>query len=168
MFSFSLNSFTRGPKLFFGMLTNVHKSEFNRSVSAQALHTEIKGKKDKVEDLQKTSDTCATSIKVCCCARLGSTHPLTWYHPKQWSPPLSCFQDYELQLASYSSGLETLLKIPIKRTMLQSPASVVRHEVRGPSAFNQFAVLTNTLKRCCLTWASHLFTHHCNRFKTNL
>lgn len=41
-----------------------------------------------------------------------------------------CFQDYELQLASYSSGLETLLKIPIKRTMLQSPASVVRQEVR--------------------------------------
>lgn len=47
----------------------------------------------------------------------------------------SClFQDYELQLASYSSGLETLLKIPIKRTMLQSPATVVRHEVREPSA----------------------------------
>lgn len=38
-------------------------------------------------------------------------------------------QDYELQLASYSSGLETLLKIPIKRTMLLSPASVVRQEV---------------------------------------
>lgn len=40
-----------------------------------------------------------------------------------------CLQDYELQLASYSSGLETLLNIPIKRTMLQSPASVVRQEV---------------------------------------
>lgn len=45
----------------------------------------------------------------------------------------SLFQDYELQLASYSSGLETLLKIPIKRTMLQSPASVVRQEVWPPS-----------------------------------
>uniref|UniRef100_A0A8C4HUJ6 Desmoplakin a n=1 Tax=Dicentrarchus labrax TaxID=13489 RepID=A0A8C4HUJ6_DICLA len=65
----------------------------------KALHTEIKGKKEKVEDVQKNADTCATSIK-----------------------------DYELQLASYSSGLETLLNIPIKRTMLQSPASVVRHE----------------------------------------
>lgn len=39
------------------------------------------------------------------------------------------FQDYELQLASYSSGLETLLNIPVKRTMLQSPSSVVRQEV---------------------------------------
>ncbi|CAJ1072360.1 LOW QUALITY PROTEIN: desmoplakin-like [Xyrichtys novacula] len=65
----------------------------------KALHTEIKGKKEKVEDVQKDADTCAASIK-----------------------------DYELQLASYSSGLETLLNIPIKRTMLQSPASVVRQE----------------------------------------
>uniref|UniRef100_A0A8D3D3F9 Desmoplakin a n=1 Tax=Scophthalmus maximus TaxID=52904 RepID=A0A8D3D3F9_SCOMX len=65
----------------------------------KVLHTEIKGKKEKVEDVQKNADTCATSIK-----------------------------DYELQLASYSSGLETLLNIPIKRTMLQSPASVVRKE----------------------------------------
>ncbi|XP_068196145.1 desmoplakin-A isoform X2 [Antennarius striatus] len=65
----------------------------------KALHTEIKGKKEKVEDVQRKADTCAASIK-----------------------------DYELQLASYSSGLETLLNIPIKRTMLQSPASVVREE----------------------------------------
>ncbi|XP_070774246.1 desmoplakin-A isoform X1 [Enoplosus armatus] len=68
----------------------------------KALHTEIKGKKEKVEDVHKNADTCAGSIK-----------------------------DYELQLASYSSGLETLLNIPIKRTMLQSPASVVRQEVTG-------------------------------------
>ncbi|XP_074507516.1 desmoplakin-A isoform X1 [Sebastes fasciatus] len=65
----------------------------------KALHTEIKGKKEKVEVVHRNADTCATSIK-----------------------------DYELQLASYSSGLETLLNIPIKRTMLQSPASVVRQE----------------------------------------
>ncbi|XP_057713577.1 desmoplakin-A-like isoform X2 [Corythoichthys intestinalis] len=63
------------------------------------LHGEIKGKKDKVEDVQKDADTCAASIK-----------------------------DYELQLASYSSGLETLLNIPIKRTMLKSPAAVIRQE----------------------------------------
>lgn len=47
-------------------------------------------------------------------------------------PVFTCatsFQDYELQLASYSAGLETLLNIPIKRTMLQSPATVVRQEV---------------------------------------
>nr|XP_057924098.1 desmoplakin-A-like isoform X2 [Doryrhamphus excisus] len=65
----------------------------------KALHGEIKGKKEKVEDVHKDADTCAVSIK-----------------------------DYEMQLASYSSGLETLLNIPIKRTMLQSPASVVRQE----------------------------------------
>ncbi|XP_072220758.1 desmoplakin-A isoform X3 [Leuresthes tenuis] len=65
----------------------------------KALHNEIKSKKEKVEDVQKNADTCGASIK-----------------------------DYELQLASYSSGLETLLNIPIKRTMLQSPASVVRRQ----------------------------------------
>ncbi|XP_067108659.1 desmoplakin-A isoform X3 [Osmerus mordax] len=65
----------------------------------KALHSEIKGKKEKVEDVQKEADTCAASIK-----------------------------DYELQLASYSAGLETLLNIPIKRTMLQSPATAVREE----------------------------------------
>lgn len=65
----------------------------------KALHTEIKGKKEKVEDVNKNADTCAGSIK-----------------------------DYELQLASYSAGLETLLNIPIKRTMLHSPASVVRNK----------------------------------------
>ncbi|XP_078790121.1 desmoplakin-A isoform X4 [Oryzias latipes] len=65
----------------------------------KALHNEIKGKREKVEDVQKSADTCASSIK-----------------------------DYELQLASYGSGLETLLNVPIKRTMLQSPASVVRQE----------------------------------------
>ncbi|XP_063317436.1 desmoplakin-A-like isoform X2 [Pelmatolapia mariae] len=65
----------------------------------KALHNEIKGKKEKVEDVQKNANTCAASIK-----------------------------DYELQLASYSSGLETLLNVPIKRTMLQSPASAVRQE----------------------------------------
>ncbi|XP_030630264.1 desmoplakin-A isoform X1 [Chanos chanos] len=63
------------------------------------LHNEIKGKKEKVDDVHKDADTCALSIK-----------------------------DYELQLASYSAGLETLLNIPIKRTMLQSPATVLRQE----------------------------------------
>lgn len=38
-------------------------------------------------------------------------------------------QDYELQLASYTSGLETLLNIPIKRTMVQSPSGVILQEV---------------------------------------
>lgn len=42
-------------------------------------------------------------------------------------------QDYELQLASYTSGLETLLNIPIKRSMVQSPSGVIMQEVRVPS-----------------------------------
>lgn len=32
--------------------------------TSQALHTEIKGKKEKVEDVHKNADTCAASIKV--------------------------------------------------------------------------------------------------------
>ncbi|KAI4903225.1 hypothetical protein NFI96_020509 [Prochilodus magdalenae] len=65
----------------------------------KALHSEIKGKKEKVDDVQKDANTCAASIK-----------------------------DYELQLASYSAGLETLLNIPIKRTMLNSPATELSQE----------------------------------------
>ncbi|KAF4088598.1 hypothetical protein AMELA_G00056630 [Ameiurus melas] len=65
----------------------------------KTLHSEIKGKKDKVEEVQKDASTCAASIK-----------------------------DYELELASYSAGLETLLNIPFKRTMLQSPATVLNQE----------------------------------------
>ncbi|MBN3315832.1 DESP protein, partial [Atractosteus spatula] len=37
-------------------------------------------------------------------------------------------KDYELQLASYGAGLETLLNIPIKRTMVQSPSTVILQE----------------------------------------
>ncbi|XP_073729089.1 desmoplakin-A isoform X2 [Misgurnus anguillicaudatus] len=65
----------------------------------KALYSEIKGKKEKLDGVVTDADTCAASIK-----------------------------DYELQLASYSSGLETLLNIPIKRTMLQSPATELRQE----------------------------------------
>uniref|UniRef100_A0A8C7NF30 Desmoplakin a n=1 Tax=Oncorhynchus mykiss TaxID=8022 RepID=A0A8C7NF30_ONCMY len=54
----------------------------------KVLHSEIKGKKEKVEDVQKDADT----------------------------------------LPVFTHGLETLLNIPIKRTMLQSPATVVRQE----------------------------------------
>lgn len=39
------------------------------------------------------------------------------------------FQDYETDLAAYSSGLETLLNIPIKRTMLKSPTVDLHQEV---------------------------------------
>uniref|UniRef100_A0A8C6KYF7 Desmoplakin n=1 Tax=Nothobranchius furzeri TaxID=105023 RepID=A0A8C6KYF7_NOTFU len=71
----------------------------------KTLYNEIKGKKDKVDEMQKNADNCAASIN-----------------------------DYELQLASYSSGLETLLNVPIKKTVLQSPAKVVRQEASGLQA----------------------------------
>ncbi|CAL8238421.1 unnamed protein product, partial [Merluccius merluccius] len=80
----------------------------------KALYNEIKGKQGKVEDVQKDAETCATSIK-----------------------------DYELQLASYSAGLETLRNIPIKRTVLKSPATVVRQEATDLNA-NYIELLTRS------------------------
>uniref|UniRef100_A0A8C9U8I4 Desmoplakin n=1 Tax=Scleropages formosus TaxID=113540 RepID=A0A8C9U8I4_SCLFO len=37
-------------------------------------------------------------------------------------------KDYELQLASYGAGLETLLNIPVRKTLLQSPSTIVSQE----------------------------------------
>ncbi|XP_016530463.1 desmoplakin-A isoform X2 [Poecilia formosa] len=65
----------------------------------KTLHNEIKNRKDRLDDVLRNADTCVTSIK-----------------------------NYELELASYSSGLGTLLNVPVKRTLLQSPASSVRRE----------------------------------------
>uniref|UniRef100_A0A3Q2XP48 Desmoplakin n=1 Tax=Hippocampus comes TaxID=109280 RepID=A0A3Q2XP48_HIPCM len=58
-----------------------------------ALNAEIKAKRETLESVLKDNDACVTAIK-----------------------------DYETDLASYTSGLETLLNIPIKRTMLRSPS----------------------------------------------
>ncbi|KAI5094436.1 desmoplakin isoform X1 [Silurus meridionalis] len=66
----------------------------------KALNSEISGKRETVEAVQRDGEKCVNSIK-----------------------------DYELGLASYSAGLETLLNIPIKKTMLQSPTTVVIQEV---------------------------------------
>ncbi|MGH0163626.1 UNVERIFIED_CONTAM: hypothetical protein FKN15_055862 [Acipenser sinensis] len=65
----------------------------------KALLTEIKSKRGTVEDVQKNAELSASAIK-----------------------------DYELQLASYSAGLDTLLNIPIKKTMLRSPSTVILQE----------------------------------------
>lgn len=46
------------------MSDEISKINTPLSVAAQALHTEIKGKKERVEDVQKNADTLATSIKV--------------------------------------------------------------------------------------------------------
>uniref|UniRef100_A0A3B3C6J8 Desmoplakin b n=1 Tax=Oryzias melastigma TaxID=30732 RepID=A0A3B3C6J8_ORYME len=65
----------------------------------KALNTEIKAKKETVESVLKDNETCVHAIK-----------------------------DYEGDLASYASGLETLLKIPFKRTMLKSPSTDLNQE----------------------------------------
>ncbi|KAM6938946.1 desmoplakin-B [Lycodopsis pacificus] len=59
----------------------------------KALNSEIKVKRETVERVLKDNEACVNAIK-----------------------------DYETDLASYTSGLETLLNIPIKRTMLKSPS----------------------------------------------
>uniref|UniRef100_A0A671MZJ8 Desmoplakin-like n=1 Tax=Sinocyclocheilus anshuiensis TaxID=1608454 RepID=A0A671MZJ8_9TELE len=43
-------------------------------------------------------------------------------------------KNYELELATYSAGLETLLNIPIRRTVLQSPSSTISEEVSSLNA----------------------------------
>uniref|UniRef100_A0A3P9GZS7 Desmoplakin b n=1 Tax=Oryzias latipes TaxID=8090 RepID=A0A3P9GZS7_ORYLA len=74
--------------------------ELKEHISNQkALNTEIKAKKETVESVLKDNETCVHAIK-----------------------------DYEADLASYASGLETLLKIPFKRTMLRSPSMDLNQE----------------------------------------
>ncbi|KAM7387759.1 hypothetical protein PAMP_023977 [Pampus punctatissimus] len=65
----------------------------------KALNSEIKMKRETVESVLKDNETCVNYIK-----------------------------DYEMDLSSYISGLETLLNIPIKRTMLKSPSMELNHE----------------------------------------
>uniref|UniRef100_A0A8C8BRA4 Desmoplakin n=1 Tax=Oncorhynchus tshawytscha TaxID=74940 RepID=A0A8C8BRA4_ONCTS len=68
----------------------------------KVLNSEIKGKRESVVSVLGDTDACVNSIK-----------------------------DYELELASYSAGLETLLNIPMKRTMLQSPSTKLTEEVNS-------------------------------------
>lgn len=83
---------------------------------------EIKSKRESLEGVLKDNIACWESIKVrtpsSFCAAASTVHP----HP-------SVFQDYETDLAAYTSGLETLLNIPIKRTMLKSPTVDLNQEV---------------------------------------
>ncbi|XP_015227441.1 PREDICTED: desmoplakin-like [Cyprinodon variegatus] len=65
----------------------------------KALNTEIKAKRETVDSVLRDNVTCVNSIK-----------------------------DYETDLNSYTSGLETLLNIPIKRTMLKSPSMDLNQE----------------------------------------
>eukprot|EP00063_Salmo_salar_P049553 XP_014024388.1 PREDICTED: desmoplakin-like isoform X2 [Salmo salar] len=65
----------------------------------KVLNSEIKGKRESVVSVLGDTDACVNSIK-----------------------------DYELELASYNAGLETLLNIHMKRTMLQSPSTKLTEE----------------------------------------
>ncbi|XP_061831580.2 desmoplakin-B-like [Nerophis lumbriciformis] len=65
----------------------------------KALNADIKAERSTVESVLKDSDACVNSIK-----------------------------EYETDLACYASGLETLLNIPIKKTMLRSPSMDLTHE----------------------------------------
>uniref|UniRef100_A0AAQ6ALK1 Desmoplakin b n=1 Tax=Amphiprion ocellaris TaxID=80972 RepID=A0AAQ6ALK1_AMPOC len=65
----------------------------------KALNTEIKAKRETVERVLKDNEACVNTIK-----------------------------DYETDLSSYTSGLETLLNVPIKRTMLKSPSMDLNQE----------------------------------------
>uniref|UniRef100_A0A8C1DYS3 Desmoplakin b n=1 Tax=Cyprinus carpio carpio TaxID=630221 RepID=A0A8C1DYS3_CYPCA len=47
---------------------------------------------------------------------------------------INAIKNYELELAVYSAGLETLLNIPIKRTVLQSPSSSISEEASSLNA----------------------------------
>uniref|UniRef100_A0A672NLX0 Desmoplakin n=2 Tax=Sinocyclocheilus grahami TaxID=75366 RepID=A0A672NLX0_SINGR len=71
----------------------------------KALNSDIKAKRELLETVQKDGETCINAIK-----------------------------NYELELAVYSAGLETLLNIPIKRTVLQSPSSYISEEVSSLNA----------------------------------
>ncbi|XP_075901736.1 desmoplakin-B isoform X2 [Nelusetta ayraudi] len=65
----------------------------------KALNSEIKAKRDTLESVLKDNEACVESIR-----------------------------DYETDLAAYTSGLETLLNIPIKRTMVKSPSTDLHQE----------------------------------------
>lgn len=68
-------------------------------------------------------------------------------------------QDYETDLVSYSSGLETLLNIPIKRTMLKSPSMDLNLEVIKPD-WNSCLIETLEL----LKMFSRLFSYEFAKF----
>ena len=102
------------------------------------------------------------------------------YLPKQagsWVPTANTkmlflnfviLQDYELQLASYTSGLETLLNIPIKRTMVQSPSGVILQEVCSKSLHISMSTIIShyvSLNVCCCFYLSLLcFLPCCNKY----
>lgn len=88
---------------------------------SQALNSEIKAKRETLESVLKDNEACVNSIRVRRCLKSNQATCK--------SRLLLVFQDYETDLASYTSGLETLLNIPVKRTMIRSPSTDLNQEV---------------------------------------
>lgn len=93
--------------------------------AAKALNSDILSKREALDGVLKANVACCSSIQV----RMLPAPP-----PNSLIKTMNCvFQDYETDLAAYTSGLETLLNIPIKRTMLKSPTVDLHQEVAGLS-----------------------------------
>lgn len=114
----------------------------------KALNTEIKGRRDTVESVLRDNEACVTSVKVRtpACPRVFVFSSFIHF---------VSLQDYETDLATYTSGLETLLNIPIKRTMLRSPSVDLNQEVAAlqlgccdPPVFRLVNIFTSCLCFC--------------------
>lgn len=90
--------------------------------AAKALNSDIISKRETLDGVLKANIACRNSIKVRMLAFCAPS--------KSFIKTMNfVFQDYETDLAAYTSGLETLLNIPIKRTMLKSPTVDLNQEV---------------------------------------
>lgn len=100
----------------------------------KALNSEIKLRRETVESVLKDNGACVNSIKVrrpACIQTSNTSNKCVSLYLSLVHLNVS-LQDYETDLASYTSGLETLLNIPIKRTMLKSPTMDLNQEVMKP------------------------------------
>lgn len=92
--------------------------------AAKALNSDILSRRETLDGVLRANVACSNSIKVRTLAFCSPPNSLI-------KTMTFVFQDYETDLAAYASGLETLLNIPIKRTMLKSPTVDLNQEVAG-------------------------------------
>lgn len=94
----------------------------------KALNSEIKAKRETVDSVLRDNEACVNSIRV---SKDFAIFNHIQINMDLWMNFMTAFvfQDYETDLAAYTSGLETLLNIPIKRTMLKSPSMDLNREV---------------------------------------
>ncbi|XP_056122434.1 desmoplakin-B isoform X2 [Rhinichthys klamathensis goyatoka] len=104
----------------------------------KALNSDIKAKRELLETVQNNGDACINAIK-----------------------------NYELELASYGAGLETLLNIPIKRTVLHSPSNLITEEVSSLNA-HYLELLTRSSDHHKLLTASQKNMQDLNMMNTEI